>query len=183
MASAAQRAANRLNSQKSTGPVSEAGKAASSQNARKLGLATGNFKVLAVEDQEDFNNSLAELTAEYKPATFLERKLVEKMARHYWCSQRALVAQDLCFGTDYGLLNQEPVQKYLAVPLRYHATHDRAFHKYRQELEKLQDKRRQSATASAEVKPENRAAPVRKRTTDNPITTPATAADTAPAAA
>jgi hypothetical protein len=27
--------------------------------------------------------------------------------------------------------------------LRYHSTHDRAFHKYRQELEKIQDRRKQ----------------------------------------
>jgi hypothetical protein len=143
MASAAQIAANRANSRRSTGPASEAGKAASSQNACKLGLASNTFRVLSVEDQENFDNYVEGLRAEYQPATLMERTLLFKMAQHYWYSQRALIAQDQCFGDNFEPLNQQAAQRFLALMLRYHSTHDRAFHKYRQELEKLQARRKQ----------------------------------------
>jgi hypothetical protein len=143
MASVKQIAANRANAQKSTGPTSEAGKAASSENARKLSLASNTFRVLSVEDQENFDNYVEGLTAEYQPATLMERTLLFKMARHYWCSQRALLAQDLSFGTNFERANHPATQRFLALMLRYHSTHDRAFHKCRQELEKMQDRRKQ----------------------------------------
>ncbi len=143
MSSAAQIAANRANSKLSTGPTSETGKTASSQNARKLGLASNTFRVLSVEDQENFDNYVEELRAEYRPATLMERTLLFKMAQHYWYSQRALIAQDLCFGDNFEPLNQQATQRFMALMLRYHSTHDRAFHKYRQELEQLQERRKQ----------------------------------------
>jgi hypothetical protein len=73
----------------------------------------------------------------------MERTLLFKMAQHYWCSQRALVGQDLCFGTNFEPLNHPATQRFMALMLRYHSTHDRAFHKCRHELEDMQERRRQ----------------------------------------
>src|SRR3954447_7577037 len=142
MSSTAKVAANRANSKLSTGPTSDTGKAASSQNARKLGFAGKTFHLLTVEDQENFNEYLNGLTAEYQPATLMERTLVMKTAQHYWLSQRALFLQEFCFGDNMENINYPCLRQQLALYLRYQNTHDRAFHKCRQELEKMQAARK-----------------------------------------
>jgi len=142
MSSTAKAAANSANSKLSTGPTSDAGKAASSQNARKLGFAGKTFHLLTVEDQENFNEYLNGLTAEYQPATVMELTLVTKIAQHYWLSQRALFLQEFCFGDNMETINHPDARKQLPLYLRYQSTHDRAFHKCRQELEKMQAARK-----------------------------------------
>ena len=64
MSTEAQIAANRANSQLSTGPITDTGKAASSQNNFRHGF-TGAFAILPWEKQEEFNNLLEELRAEH----------------------------------------------------------------------------------------------------------------------
>src|SRR5262249_12247029 len=87
MATAAQIAANRLNSQKSIGPRSVEGKAASSMNALKHG-ARAQSLVIPGEDVE----ALAELTsayrAEYEPVGPEEELLVETIVRADWTQRR-----------------------------------------------------------------------------------------------
>jgi hypothetical protein len=58
MSTEAQISANQANAQLSTGPKTEAGKSASSQNSWKHGLAVGVFRVLATEDQFMYDNGL-----------------------------------------------------------------------------------------------------------------------------
>src|SRR5438128_1636147 len=91
--------ANRLNAQFSTGPVSEAGKAASSRNNFRHGLA-GAFCVLPDESPEQFEQLRADLEKEHEAATATESLLVNDMARHYWLYQRALRFQEECFTAD-----------------------------------------------------------------------------------
>ncbi len=124
--SVAQLAANRTNAQFSTGPNTEAGKAASSRNSRSHGLSGKNFVVLAWETQEDYDQLLADLHAEYKPSSPTERLLVDSLAQHRWLSDRATTLQELCFdGTRPG----ECADQLLSVYLRYQTHHERAFHK------------------------------------------------------
>ena len=121
-----QLAANRANSQLSTGPTTEGGKAASSRNSRSHGLTAKTFVVLAWESQEQYDQLLAALHAEHQPSTPTEHLLVESLAQHCWLSDRATVLQDLCFSdTRPG----ECADHLLAVYLRYQSHHDRAFHK------------------------------------------------------
>ena len=54
MATTAQVLANRANAQHSTGPRSDAGKAAASQNATSHGLSSSSFALLPHENEEDF---------------------------------------------------------------------------------------------------------------------------------
>jgi hypothetical protein len=63
--------------------------------------------------------------------------LVEKLARHYWFGQRALILQSACF--------EGPAidEKKLALFLRYQSQHDRAFHKALADLLKLRKEKRQ----------------------------------------
>jgi len=87
MSSAAQIAANRQNAQSSTGPRTDAGKAASSQNAMKHG-ATSSTVVLAFEDPAEFERIHAEFVKQLQPATGLEHFLVDDMVACHWRMKR-----------------------------------------------------------------------------------------------
>jgi hypothetical protein len=139
MSTDAQICANRENAQHSTGPTTESGKAASCQNNFRHGM-TGAFRVLPHEDQDEFDALLCGLRAEHQPATLTESLLVQKMAQHYWLSQRALSLQDECATDEDLTLDQQ--QKQLALFLRYQTTNDRAFHKCLNDLLKLRAEKR-----------------------------------------
>ena len=146
--SSAQLAANRANARQSTGPQTEAGKAASRQNRRSYGL-TGEFVVLP--DNEDENEYLAMFEAlikEHQPATPTEQILVKKMAQHQWMADRALYQQANCFYEDDFFL----VEKQLSLFMRYHTMHDRAFHKAMTELRKAQQERQQQELGVPQLK-------------------------------
>src|SRR6516165_3135722 len=83
MATLKQIEANRRNAQKSTGPCTEAGKAASAQNSRKHGCYAGQV-LLEGQDQELYDRLLQEFMDELQPQTLRERNLVEMMAVEWW---------------------------------------------------------------------------------------------------
>jgi hypothetical protein len=140
MASASQMIANQLNAQRSTGPTTESGKAASSQNNFRHGL-TGAFRVLGSESQADFDELLARLRAEHQPATITESILVDNMAQHHWLAQRAQRLQDLTLAED---LPQKDQDRRFSLYLRYQTTNERAFHRCLQDLLKLRADRRRA---------------------------------------
>ena len=137
MSTQAQIAANQKNSQKSTGPKSETGKAASSQNNFRHGF-TGGFRVLGWENAAEFNQLLQQLTDEHQPSTPTETLLVTQIAQSWWLRTRALSLQNECFSGD------SVDQKQLALYLRYQTTHERSFHKALSELLKLRAEKRRS---------------------------------------
>ncbi len=140
MSTATQVAANQANAQQSSGPKTEEGKSASSQNNFRHGLA-GRFKVLPCENQIEFEHLIAELRAEYCPNTATETLLVEKMAQHHWLSRRALTFQDLFFKPE----GVAQMQKELSLFMRYQVTQDRAFHRCLNDLLKLRAEKRRAA--------------------------------------
>jgi len=78
-ASTAQIDANRANAQRSTGPVTQEGKAVSSRNATRHGfLAT----ILPAE-QDDYRALLEDLVDDLQPANTLQRLLVEEITLGY----------------------------------------------------------------------------------------------------
>ncbi len=83
MASVRQIAANRRNAQKSTGPKTAAGKARAAKNRRSHGFYSADI-VLPGENPEEFEALLAELEAEFQPATPTERHLVHTIAACRW---------------------------------------------------------------------------------------------------
>lgn len=133
MSTQSQIAANQANAQHSTGPKTEEGKANSSRNNFRHGLA-GLFVVMAWESQLEFDQLNDHLFAEHEPVTPTETLLVESMVQHYWLAQRAMRLQRYCFQSDVPYCDRE---KELALYLRYQATHDRAFHKALNQLLKL----------------------------------------------
>jgi two-component sensor histidine kinase len=74
--SIAQISANRINAQKSTGAITEAGKKKVSQNALTHGLFSKQL-VLAEENSLDYQLLLQQLQQEFSPVGILEQSLVE----------------------------------------------------------------------------------------------------------
>jgi hypothetical protein len=80
-------AANRANAAKSTGPKTPAGKAASSRNNLRHGLAAATV-VLNGESVAHFNSLLATLQDELQPETGVESALIESLAIARWRQMR-----------------------------------------------------------------------------------------------
>jgi hypothetical protein len=148
MATERQKEANRANSQKSTGPKTEAGKAKSSLNHLSHGFTSTNI-FISGEDKEEFNALLSDLIGEFQPATPNEQILVEKMVSNHWNSLRAIRLQSVILRGPVAL---GYIHKDLALLLRYQTTADRAYHKAHAELLKAQ-KERKNAEIGFESKP------------------------------
>lgn len=148
MSTSAQIAANRANSQLSTGPKTETGKAAAARNNTRHGLASASaFQVLPTESQFEFDELLAGFRAEHRPATTTEKALVQAIAEHYWLRTRAVSLEASCFDPITG---QVADAQRLALYLRYQTTHQRAFHKSLNDLLKLRaEKRKQGLDEAA----------------------------------
>ncbi|HEY6991168.1 MAG TPA: hypothetical protein VH369_22415 [Bryobacteraceae bacterium] len=141
MATEAQIAANQANAKLSSGPMTEAGKAASSKNhvIHGLNYRGGMFILLPWESAEEFDYLVIDLKNEYGPKNPTELILVERMAQHHWLRNRATMLQGLCF-LDDGTIDD----KRLALYLRYETTHERAFHKCLNELLKIRAEKRKA---------------------------------------
>ena len=143
MATILQIAANQANAQKSTGPKTPEGKAASSRNRLSHGFAS-SATVMPGEDPAEFKALLDDFTAEYQPATTTEVVLVEKMATNQWLSLRAFRLQGFAFL--HQSLDKENfgIPKDLGLLIRYQTTAERAFHRAHNELVKAQNERKES---------------------------------------
>lgn len=87
MATPAQIAANRANAQKSTGPRTDDGKAASRYNALKHGLDAASV-LLPGESAEDFQAIVDEYTEIVGPATLLEEVHLATLIHTDWLRRR-----------------------------------------------------------------------------------------------
>jgi len=90
--SAQQIAANQINAQKSTGPVTENGKITVAKNALKHGLFCQQL-VLPHENNEDFSALLKNLESSLGPINVLEQSLVERIAVTLWRQARLVRAE------------------------------------------------------------------------------------------
>src|ERR1700759_362974 len=97
MSTLKQQEANRLNAQKSTGPITEAGKRRSSLNAVRHGL-TGQVVILPEEEMEAFNRFVAPVAASLKmpdaPDDAHENQLAEMYAKELWRINRCAAMED-----------------------------------------------------------------------------------------
>ena len=121
-----------------TGPTSPEGKATSSGNSLKHGLASGRV-IIPGEDPAAFEALLSDLVNEHAPANETESLLVQQMAQSWWLMQRALRLQNEAF-TETRVDTHK-----LALFLRYQTTHERAFYRALNSLMKLQKERRRSS--------------------------------------
>jgi hypothetical protein len=148
MSSIRQLFANRENAKNSTGPVTPEGKAISSQNRVVHGLS-GQFRVIAGENQAAFNDMLDEFMRDEQPIGIAEVELVKKMVESIWLSNRARRYQDACFvvkpQTRDQLARNEAevaVRPELERYERYQAHHDRAYARAAAELLRRKKERR-----------------------------------------
>jgi hypothetical protein len=93
MASEAQVLANRRNAEKSTGPRTAEGKAASSQNAVTHGLLARRC-LISTEDPEEFDSHRESMMAQLNPAGPLETALAERIVSLSWRLKRVERMQD-----------------------------------------------------------------------------------------
>ena len=89
MASKRQIAANRRNARRSTGPKSAAGKAASSANALRHGLAAARAVVLPDEDADAYERLRQGVLADLAPAGALQEALAQRIVVLLWRLDRA----------------------------------------------------------------------------------------------
>jgi hypothetical protein len=109
-------AANRENATHSTGPHT--------------------FRVLACENQAQYDALLNALVEEQSPQGTTETLLVTSMAQHRWLLDRANRLQETCFNQETSQITD---QKLFTLYLRYATTHERAFHKCLNDLLKLRN--------------------------------------------
>ena len=87
MATDKQIAANRRNSENSTGPKSGSGKAISSRNALKTGIDIAS-ELMRVESKTDFDQLETEYYEDFAPANAIERALIDQLIRNEWILRR-----------------------------------------------------------------------------------------------
>src|SRR5947208_1062215 len=92
MITATHAAANKQNSQKSTGPTSSEGRARSSKNATKHGLLSARL-FLDDENRDEFQQLMNELITVLTPVGMLELVLVERIAVSMWRQRRLIRAE------------------------------------------------------------------------------------------
>ena len=162
MATSAQLFANRNNAALSTGPRTPGGKAASSRNATKHGLSSA-FRVLAHEDQEEFDQLVEELRACHRPRDIHQRLLVDQMAKSQWLLARAQRLQAVAYDLLAGVQNEADPDTAIVLAMRasnadiigrlerYAATAEKSFYKAHRELTKQNEANSQVVAPKAEA--------------------------------
>ncbi len=110
MATEAQLLANRRNAQKSTGPRTDEGKAAVSQNALRHGL-TASRDVISSESQHEFDLYRDQFLAELDPTTTVESMLAERIVALSWRLKRIGRIQNQAFDTLNAANTPSPLAK------------------------------------------------------------------------
>jgi hypothetical protein len=100
MTSLRQIESNRRNAQKSTGPKTDSGKQRASRNVIRHGL-TAETVIQLLEDPEDYCAFELAVTADYDPATAVERELVLRLASLLWRLRRATSIETGLFQVEY----------------------------------------------------------------------------------
>jgi hypothetical protein len=88
MSSDRQIAANRINALRSTGPRTNRGRSRVGRNAFKHGL-TARTVVSVLENDREFQDFAQRIAATYKPTTWVQEELVQRLAGILWRLRRA----------------------------------------------------------------------------------------------
>jgi hypothetical protein len=135
---------NTENAAHSTGPRTEEGKAVSSQNGLKHGLASGTL-LIPGEDPAAYEALVADFIAQHQPQTPGEEIAITDMAHAWWLKTRAIALQNRYIENE----------KMLPLYLRYQAAHERAYYRALAELRKLKKERPEVETGFASQEDED----------------------------
>ena len=168
MSSPAQIAANRANAQLSTGPVTAAGKNASSRNATKHGLS-GKTLVLDSEEKIEFEALRTSLVEEWQPASAHEENLIDTLARETWRLNRLRATETGMFNNlakdvrsrykercnndnVMGIIFSDPMyRENLKLFLRYQGPIERAFYRAAEDVCRAFTARRKAEAQKAQL--------------------------------
>ena len=166
MASAKQLAANRANSRKSTGPITEAGKLNSRLNSYKHGLS-GHTILRTPEQDASYNTFRARLYPDLAPANAVEHDFAERIIYDSWRIHRASAIESNLYALadpafDAGNLQQDDAlndahtfllnDKAINLLSLYQQRLQRGVHKHLAMLRQMQKERRAEAL-KASAKP------------------------------
>ena len=135
--------ANQANAQKSTGPVTPAGKARSARNSRTHGLCAKDI-VIGPEEQADYDAMLEAYLLELDPDGPIEQTLFSEIVGTAWQLGRVQrMEAEACAGKrSYGdILDDDVLQKKLDRLARHHTRIERTFHRCLKQLKALQKER------------------------------------------
>ena len=158
MSTSAQQIANTANAQRSTGPVSPAGKARSAMNSHVHGLCAKHILV-GSEDKPEYVRMAGNYFIELHPNGEIEQTLFDEVIGAAWqLSRLRRMETEACAGkTTYtGMLDDEALQKKLDRLARHHTRIERTFHRCFKGLKTLQAERlKEEAMFTPTVKPES----------------------------
>jgi uncharacterized protein YecA (UPF0149 family) len=133
MPSTAQILANRMNAERSTGPVTAEGKARVSKNATRLGLfSVANF--VGPEEQDIFTEFESGYLSELSPATPLEQTLSREIIQAAWRLRRCAALET---APPENMTDEELDRLQISID-RARAAAQRTFHRSLKELRRLQ---------------------------------------------
>jgi hypothetical protein len=157
MATAAQIAANRLNSLKSHGPRSEEGKAVSRFNALKSGIHAKS-QVIPGEDPEELEAVAAGYREQYRPENPAEVFLVDRMIRADWELRRFERIEAELWEEEAmrGVMPSQAFAKNPAFVLLYRRMDaaERSFYRARKELQQMRKGQGAAKPETAGVEPD-----------------------------
>ena len=148
--------ANRANARRSTGPVTEDGKARASQNARVHGLCSRQIHIADEEEAAIFASLRTALAGELAPAGELETLLFETMLHSRWNLRRCRINEANLFASSPDPFQNPETRAALKTLAIYTSRHERAFERALKELKALQNERASRtnfADCSAEPSP------------------------------
>ncbi len=149
--------AHKLNAHRTSEPASLAATQAPSQNEDGGELSHDNtsFYFLDDESEEKFWDLHQRLIDEYQPTSETEEILVRRMADHEWLRTRSLRLQQSCIFEDQHVMATDHFVLYM----RYQTTHERAFYRAFNELQKLRKQKENSQIGFVPQKSNISAAP------------------------
>jgi len=137
--------ANRRNSQNSTGPVTQEGKAAAAMNAVTYGLRTRKL-IITGENIADYWRLWSGLEDEWQPETPTERLCLEQMSVSQWMLARMAASEQRIHEEDMTLQARFDLLDRVA---RHVTRFERSFYTALHELQRLQKERRRQEAAKA----------------------------------
>jgi predicted ribosome quality control (RQC) complex YloA/Tae2 family protein len=134
----------------STGPRTQAGKAISSQNARKHDLCSRTLN-LTSDEWAEYNDMGERYRRDLQPASDVEETLIDEICFNYWRLQQAREVE-------LQVIDEHPCDlPIIALYIRYRTGYERAFYKALDKLQQTQRIRKQEAAKAEPVRSEKAA--------------------------